>query len=119
MTQLALDWPVCVLPGCTNPTGATGAPCADCLAVFDGSLGGWRIVAAPGPALTAEQIAARDAEVAAAYAGHAEQVAAAHRVLPGDGGERKRNQRCWMCDDRRTCTRQPQGWECDECREVQ
>lgn len=29
----------------------------------------------------------------------------------------RRNQRCWLCEDRRTCTLTPQGWECANCHE--
>lgn len=43
-------------------------------------------------------------------------------VLPGQLGERKQNQRCWMCTERRTCTRVRVGaqdrWECDPCQAV-
>lgn len=32
--------------------------------------------------------------------------------------ETRRNQRCWICDERHTCTRTPQGWECPTCQTI-
>ncbi len=32
--------------------------------------------------------------------------------------ERKANQGCWMCEERRTCSKQATGWECDTCLEI-
>jgi len=62
--------------------------------------------------MTADEIADRDAAVHAAYA---EQ----QRTLRiADGREPKRNQLCWLCEQRRTCTKQPGGWECEACRGV-
>lgn len=34
------------------------------------------------------------------------------------GPETRRNQRCWICEERHTCTRTPQGWECPTCRTI-
>ena len=111
--------PECVLPGCRLPTDTVGHPCGDCVAVFAAQPGGWALVAREGPALTAEQIADRDATVAAAYA---DQVAA-RAGWEGDAGpQRRRNQTCWMCEQRRTCTQVTVGgqfrWECETCQEV-
>jgi hypothetical protein len=124
MTQLTL-LPECVLPGCKLPTETVGHPCPDCLTVFDGSLGGWRIVAntAPeaAPPMTEEQIAERDEAVARAY----RNMARAAQGLPAEDyePERKRNQTCWLCDERRTCTRVAwsgdKQWECDACQEIE
>ena len=39
--------------------------------------------------------------------------------LSEPGGEQRIPQRlCWLCEQRRTCTAQPGGWECDRCRTV-
>jgi len=32
--------------------------------------------------------------------------------------ETRRNQRCWICEERHTCTRTPQGWECPTCQTI-
>jgi hypothetical protein len=40
-------------------------------------------------------------------------------VAPTRQTERKQNQTCWLCEQRRTCTQADHGWECDDCRQVQ
>ncbi|WP_280428657.1 hypothetical protein [Nocardia brasiliensis] len=37
--------------------------------------------------------------------------------VPEQEQEVKRNQICWLCEDRRTCKRTPNGWECADCHE--
>ncbi len=32
--------------------------------------------------------------------------------------QRKANQRCWLCEERRTCTKAERGWECGTCQQV-
>jgi hypothetical protein len=97
-------FPECVLPGCKNLVEAIGHPCSDCLAAFGpDSL----IQIRPGRPLTEDQIAERDDYTRAAYA--------AQRAT---GVEAKRNQTCWLCEQRRTCTKQEHGWECDACRRI-
>ena len=69
-----------------------------------------------GEPLTAQDQAARDAETLAAYSGHAA-IAAAAAEEAGDG-ETRSNQRCWLCDQRRRCTRVDGRWECRDCATV-
>jgi hypothetical protein len=104
----------CVLPGCKNLTEAPGHPCADCVNAFGGdSLIQIRL----GQPLTEHQIAERDEGIKAAYAAQRE-------LRIADGVEAKRNQTCWLCHERRTCTKVPFGfgtelrWECATCREI-
>lgn len=77
--------------------------------------------------MTAEAQAERDAQTRAAYAAllagadpaRVAAVSSHPMVQEGKAGpERKANQRCWMCEQRRTCTRQPAGWECDLCLQI-
>jgi hypothetical protein len=107
-------FPQCVLPGCKNPVEQVGRPCADCARAFGGdSLIQLRV----GQPMTAEKIAERDEGIKAAYA-------AMREVRIADGLEAKRNQICWLCHERRTCTKVPFGfgtelrWECAECRKI-
>lgn len=53
-------FPDCVLPGCPNPVAEHGDACRHCVTAFGPML-------RPGPRLTVEQIADRDAQVRAAY----------------------------------------------------
>jgi len=95
----------CALPGCNNPVASWGEVCGGCQVAFSGYLRPAR----PGQPVPAEQdIARRDAAVADAYGRQH------HR--PDD--ERRANQRCWLCEERRTCTQMPHGWECDHCRAI-
>lgn len=32
--------------------------------------------------------------------------------------QERQNQRCWLCEERRTCIRTEQGWECRACRTI-
>jgi hypothetical protein len=98
----------CLLPGCRHPA-APGHPCEDCLTLFDGSdaVGGWAIRQA-------------NAEAQAAPAAPRPATPVVHNAVhpPVDEPERKANQRCWLCEERRTCVRTPAGWECADCQEV-
>ncbi|WP_051074016.1 hypothetical protein [Mycobacterium sp. JS623] len=114
--------PRCILPGCRNRADEQGMPCAQCAADF-----GDHLRQTDRPAMTAEAQAERDAQTHAAYAvllagGDPARVAAVSghpMVRDGKvGPERKANQRCWMCEQRRTCTRQAAGWECDVCLQI-
>lgn len=53
---------------------------------------------------------ARDASIREQYRAQAATVAAAQQVSP-----RKRNQICWLCEERRTCTSTAERWECADC----
>lgn len=108
--------PRCILPGCGAPTSEQGRPCEDCAASFGGYLR-----QAGGPAMTVEAQARRDSETHTAYAAllagedPARAVAAGAQPKGEVEPERKANQRCWICEQRRTCTKQDRGWECDDC----
>lgn len=94
----------CALPGCVNPADEAGGPCPECTSLFDGAAGGWTIRRSEGGASeTAEQVVDRKTE---------QRIAQALATTP----ERKPNQVCWLCEERRTCTKEPGGWECDSCR---
>lgn len=118
---------VCVLPGCRNSVSEQGLPCDECMAEF-----GSHLRATDGPRMTAESQAARDRETQHSYAlqwagGNPASIAAAVAPCEGrreakagadDALDRKANQRCWLCEERRTCTKQENGWECDTCGEI-
>lgn len=55
--------PTCILLGCPKPVGVQGQPCEECLAQSGGFL-----QMGDGPAMTAQEQAARDAEVRRRYA---------------------------------------------------
>lgn len=128
----------CLLPGCRNPLPETGI-CPLDAQLFDGSLAGWTIRrSTTGVAETVEEVSARKA---AQLAGQARALtpptpdadvdvdafeartpqpepargALASSVDAAPTPERKPNQRCWLCEERRACTRRPTGWECDRC----
>lgn len=91
----------CVLPGCHEAVVLVGEPCPSCREAFGSML----VERRDRPGLGAEDIDARDAGVRAAYASQASQ------AVRG----RMRNQVCWLCEERRTCTQIAGRWECDEC----
>ena len=114
MRTLSL-FPTCVLPGCHQVVAETGAVCAECVAVF-----GECLVFGDGPAMTEEHIEARDRDTAAVYRAMLEIAANPNpEPRPEPEPERKRNQTCWLCEERRTCTREPMGWECATCKEIE
>ena len=120
-----LSGPRCILPGCRNGAEEQGLPCGECPEAF-----GSHLRQTDGPAMTVEAQAKRDNETQAAYAvllagGVPARVAATGEEAPPSAAgtpakapERKANQRCWLCEERRTCTRQAHGWECDVCQQV-
>jgi len=63
MTSAAL-LPECVIPGCPNPVGAVGEPCAACQTAFGTMLRHNH----GGRPMTADEIGERDRAVRAAYA---------------------------------------------------
>lgn len=118
--------PTCVLPGCTNTVAEQGRPCQDCVAAF-----GDYLRMGEGPGLTAQQQAARDSQTMHMYALQHEHEHIGDESRPPDVDERppaaarrkeeperKANQRCWMCEERHTCTKAQHGWECDNCRSI-
>lgn len=96
----------CVLPGCQALVDQQGMPCQECVENF-----GSYLARGVGPAMTAEQQRSRDAEAIAQYA---LQTNSRIPVQP----LRKANQRCWLCEDRRTCTQVRGRWECAACQQV-
>lgn len=109
--QLAL--PSCALPGCRVVVADPGYVCQACRAAF----GDYLAPVERAPEVTAEDVAARyaarDDAVRAVYAARSA-LAPAQAAEP----ETRRNQRCWICEEHRTCTRTPQGWECPTCRTI-
>lgn len=94
--------PRCVLPGCAALVEVVGTPCDGCLTAFG------LLLRATGTApMTAAEIDERDQAVADAYR--------EQREIAAADVERRANQRCWICEERRTCTRAPAGWECAAC----
>ena len=104
--QLAL-LPTCVLPGCQQPVTTIGEPCGDCRRAFGAMLRHQP----HGQPLTAEETNARDHHIRQAYRQQRDQ------LLGAD--DRRRNQTCWLCTERRTCNRTSAGWECDRCQTLQ
>ncbi|GAA1890251.1 hypothetical protein [Williamsia serinedens] len=102
----------CPLPGCDTLTATQGQPCDGCREAF-GAL----LAHTPGGApLTAADQAARDAETLAAYRSHAALTTAdAGDDTEAGEGETRSNQRCWLCEQRRRCTRIARRWECRDC----
>lgn len=96
----------CVIPACNNPTVEVGRPCGQCIGDFSAAGFGPMLARIAAPGLTAEQIAERDQAMAATQRRMREP-------------ERRANQLCWICDERRTCTREHAGWECADCRGIQ
>jgi hypothetical protein len=109
--QLAL--PSCALPGCRVVVAEPGDVCPGCRAAF----GDYLAPVERDPEVTAEEVAARysarDDVVRAVYAARQ-----ALTNAPVAGPETRRNQRCWICEERHTCTRTPQGWECPTCQTI-
>jgi hypothetical protein len=111
-TGLVSLFATCALPGCPNPVVEWGQVCPDCVTACGPYLQPTR---PDQPAITEAVLAERDLEVATAM-----------RLLRGVacGGRdatqiRKQNQRCWLCEERHTCTQTGQGWECDRCRAIE
>jgi hypothetical protein len=61
--RVAMLLPDCVLPGCRQPVATVGEPCDGCRAAF-----GDQLRQTDGPAMTADEIEARDRTVELAYA---------------------------------------------------
>lgn len=104
----------CIVQGCKNSTEREGQVCEDCQDAF----AGYMVHNPDGRVSTAEEIAAGDAALANAYANQTIVEMAATPTGTGDRREpeRRRNQICWMCTQRRTCTKEEMGWECKDCR---
>jgi len=98
----------CIVQGCKGPVGVEGDVCGDCRAAFEGFM----TYNPDGRRRSAEEIAISDAALRRAYEQQiGVEMVAAQRLGP----ERRANQVCWMCAERRTCTRMERGWECASC----
>jgi len=106
----------CALPGCTSPVVTWGDVCGGCQVAFNDYLRPAR----PDQLVPTEHDKQRDHDVAAGYARQHDGTEAdrPRRVDHGDEHEKRANQRCWLCEQRRTCTRMPHGWECENCRAI-
>jgi len=128
----------CPLAGCANLVDRPARPCEACMALFDGP-DGFRLVPAPADRARSDEeiaadIAAGDARVREvlaerrlALAGeHGSDAAAREKRIerkiaaktPALDGDEKSMQQCWMCEERRTCTRIDGLWECRDCQGV-
>jgi hypothetical protein len=99
----------CALPGCAVPVATPGDVCQSCRAAFGDMLNVRTDGLARDPEQVRADLAARDASTREQYRAQAA-VAAAQQVSP-----RKRNQICWLCEERRTCTSTAGRWECADC----
>lgn len=130
MDTLSL-WATCIVPGCRQPVADALDVCSTCRTVFGDYL---RETDRP-PSYTIADIEDRDADVTAAYlaqfalrtapaeidtasAEYRRAVVEARTVGQAAGKEEKPGQRCWLCEERRTCIRRERGWECRACRQI-
>lgn len=111
-----LSLPTCALPGCRALVPEPGDVCARCRAAF----GDYLAPVERAPEVTSEDVAARyatrDDAVRAVRAAYAARSALA--PVPSAEPKTRHNQRCWICEERHTCTRTPQGWECPTCQAI-
>lgn len=101
----------CALPGCAVPVATPGDVCQSCRAAFGDMLNVRTDGLARDPEQVRADLAARDASTREQYRAQAATVAAAQQV-----STRKRNQICWLCEERRTCTSTAGRWECADCK---
>lgn len=104
--------PQCALPGCRHAVPDPGRPCLCCLAAF-GTMLRERSPAADVDGTSQPSGISPHRPVL----GGLKPNSAVKAALSGTK-ERKQNQTCWLCVERRTCTKEEQGWECDECRKI-
>lgn len=97
----------CIVQGCKNSVEREGHVCDECQDAF----AGYMVHNPGGHVSTSEEIAAADAALRNA---HRQQTILEMGAAP----ERRRNQICWLCTERRTCTPEEMGWECDACRGI-
>ena len=104
---------VCALPGCRYPVTDPAEACASCRTAF-GPMQRQTSQPVRDPVEVAAELKQRDDVVVARYR---------ERTTPdvdeaARGPEQRRSQICWMCTERRTCTRQSAGGECRDCAAV-
>ncbi|WP_071288714.1 hypothetical protein [Mycolicibacterium llatzerense] len=113
--QTHTEHPMCAVHACRTPVDSWGEVCSDCEAIFGPYLSRSERSAGNTPEQIAAALAERDRETVRAYT----ELAAIELAEPqGDRKERRRNQTCWICEERHTCTREERGWECSRCVEV-
>ncbi|QBP31179.1 hypothetical protein SEA_ARGIE_62 [Mycobacterium phage Argie] len=111
-------FPSCAMPGCRNIV-ADGGLCTECQTAF----GDW-VRPSTFPPTPPEVLEAREARYREVMAERARMVTEGlvlRRPAPVEApveDERKPGQTCWMCEERRTCTKVEGRWECDKCRDV-
>ena len=99
----------CPVAGCAHPVADPRRPCEECRAVFGDmlrELGAERPARSAAAAVTA--LAARDAALRSVHAERREGNAAI---------EWRANQRCWLCEGRRRCRRDPMHLSRRVCRD--
>jgi len=100
----------CPVGGCSNLVSDPRQVCSECRAAFASYLR-----PSSTPVLSAEAFAAKLAE---ADARHRQALAARHDKTPAW----KANQRCWVCEERRTCREEQVGierrWVCKTCEQI-
>jgi len=111
MAGVQLSLPTCALPGCRALVAEPGNVCPGCREAFGDYLAPVERDVEVGAEDVAARYAARDEAVRAAYA-------ARRTPAPAAELEMRRNQRCWLCEEHRTCTRTPTGWECPTCQAI-
>lgn len=101
----------CIVQGCTGHVEQLGDVCAECRTVFAGYI----TYNANGQRPTSDDIAAADDRLRRA---HEQQATTENGATQHSAELRRRNQRCWLCTNRRTCTKKEGGWECNSCLEI-
>ena len=81
----------CVLAGCSNIVAEDGEICSQCRHIFGDMI---------------RPVSERE---------RAETTEPARPAATGPQVLTRRNQRCWLCEQRRTCTRVGGQWECRDC----
>ncbi|KAF0966401.1 hypothetical protein MLGJGCBP_00420 [Rhodococcus sp. T7] len=101
LTQLDLFAP-CAIPTCETPVTESGDVCTGCQNAFGHMLQ----PRPPAPGDVSPQL--EDAHTVGVPAG-------AIPTASTNDPDRKANQRCWLCEERRTCQKVSGRWECRAC----
>lgn len=115
--------PQCALPGCRHAVPDPGWPCPCCLATFGNMLreiSSAQAIDGPSPPSSTRPLTTPPAATTTPnrpVPGPVTPNSGVTATLSGTK-EHKQNQTCWLCTERRTCTREEHGWECRECRKI-
>lgn len=112
--------PQCALPGCRHGVDEPGRPCSCCRAAFGSMLQEIPPTAdLDSPSAPADGAALAPAATTPLRGAlpPLKMNSAVKAVISGTE-ERKQGQTCWLCTERRTCTKEEHGWECDKCRKI-